>query len=240
MVITAYFTEMNFKKCLEDVFREKHYISECTTLLRKKYLRKIPPCTFGRIWNGCKHKFSGFSPNFKNVQYLFVYTHLQMATASLKCTPCKIQFEKLASWPLLWERYIYREREREGKRERERERETSYRWHTNGANGIAQSAVASSTHVRSPGSRILFKTFCLRLANPSLERLLHEAPLHRASVQCVRRFVCSNAAFDVGFDVRSQPKLGAMGHWIPFSLRMPCWCYTFTSALHPLTRSSFD
>ena len=45
-----------------------------------------------------------------------------------------------------------------------------------------------------------YSRLCLRYANPSLERLLlHEAPLlwarhHRASTQCVRRFVCSNTA----------------------------------------------
>ena len=82
----------------------------------------------------------------------------------------------------------------------ERDRETSYRWHTNGANGIAQSAVASNTHVRSPGSRILFKT--LPPVRKSISRKI-AAPRGPAPVgktpssldqNAVGRFVCSNAA----------------------------------------------
>ena len=96
-----------------------------------------------------------------------------------------------------------RERERERKREREkerkRERETSYRWHTNGANGIAQSAVASNTHFRSPGSRILFKT--LPPVRKSLSRQIAvprgPAPVGKTPSSLdpmpVGRFVCSNA-----------------------------------------------
>ena len=46
-----------------------------------------------------------------------------------------------------------------GQRDRETERQRDQlSLHTNGAKGIAQSAVASNTNVRSPGSRILFKT----------------------------------------------------------------------------------
>ena len=79
-------------------------------------------------------------------------------------------------------------------------RETSYRWHTNGANGIAQSAVASNTHVRSPGSRILFKT--LPPVRKSISRKI-AAPRGPAPVgktpssldpMPAGRFVCNNAA----------------------------------------------